>query len=189
MQDQNPSPDNDSQTACLGVPDVTTWVDLYGDYLFGIARYRADQVHLAEEFVQETFLRALADLEKFSGRSKFKYWLRGILTNVINSYFRSQVRQKAFEERAGADLAIEQPSNGLSDQDEIWETLESCLAKLPNRSQSIFRMKELDELSQKEIAAETGLTESNISVILTRARRFLRKCVSDVMSYTRRLGR
>ena len=55
-----------------------TWLDDYGDYLFKYAYTRLNNRAAAEDVVQETFLGAIKNLERFDQRSDIKYWLLGI---------------------------------------------------------------------------------------------------------------
>ena len=51
------------------------WVNEHGDYLFQFALMRLRDRSRAEDAVQETFLAALAGLDRFSGSSTVRTWL------------------------------------------------------------------------------------------------------------------
>jgi RNA polymerase sigma-70 factor, ECF subfamily len=55
--------------------------------------------------------------------------------------------------------------------------LRDCLSKLPPRVADVFMLREMDDLTGKEICSLLGVTESNLWVMLHRARMALRECL------------
>jgi RNA polymerase sigma-70 factor, ECF subfamily len=181
--------------ATFSNPEV--WVDQYGDYLFRYAMSRLRDRTLAEEAVQETFLAALKGKESFGGQSSERTWLIGILKHKIIDHFRKSSRElPLFEEQ----LPYEQEESFRStgewvghwteqaapgewgmdpikslQQKEFWEALERCLSMLPARLAQVFILREMDEMSSDEICKTLNITESNLWVMLHRARAQLRR--------------
>jgi len=62
----------------------------------------------------------------------------------------------------------------LEAQEQI-ELVEKWLAKLPEKQQTIFRLREVEELSYKEIAAVLNITEEQVKITLFRLRRRLKE--------------
>ena len=170
-----------------GVPDPDKWVEEFGDYLFGMAISQVDRPEVAEDLVQETFLRAYKGYHSFRSDSKFRTWLRGILSNVINDFYRNQYREKKVFENPSSDtvqsdapdLDREQPDN-LAERMEIWKALEFCLTQIPNQSADIFRAAEMEGQSNKDIAAHRGISENGVAVLLYRARKALKECMLNL---------
>jgi RNA polymerase sigma-70 factor (ECF subfamily) len=52
-----------------------------------------------------------------------------------------------------------------------------CLDKLPPRVAQVFMMREMDGAKSKEICGDLNISESNLWVILHRARMALRECL------------
>ena len=71
-------------------PDPITWVEKYADFLyrFGMSRLRDEEV--ARDLVQDTFLAALQQLDRFKANSSEKTWLSAILKNKIADFYRKQ---------------------------------------------------------------------------------------------------
>jgi RNA polymerase sigma-70 factor, ECF subfamily len=180
--------------------DPEQWVDLHGDYLFRYALMRLRDPVRAEDAVQETFLAALKGRKNFAGRSAEKSWLVGILKNKIFDYYRKASRETSFTDldfyadeesdrfmadgpgRGGWIHALGpaewSPDPGAGLDDEIfWKTFHDCAGKLPNNVSAVFCLRELDGLDSKEICAQLGITESNLWVMLHRARMALRRCL------------
>jgi RNA polymerase sigma-70 factor (ECF subfamily) len=60
---------------------------------------------------------------------------------------------------------------------EFWQTMRDCLAKLPQKIRDVFTMREMDDVPSKEICAVLSITDSNLWVMLHRARMSLRECL------------
>jgi RNA polymerase sigma-70 factor (ECF subfamily) len=179
--------------------DPDQWVDLHGDYLFRYALMRLRDATKAEDAVQETFLAALKGGKSFAGRSAEKSWLVGILKNKISDYYRKASRETSFTdmefyagEESGQFVAEgafkdswihdlrpqEWSSPGASlDSEVFWRTFQDCSSKLPKNVGTVFTLREVDGIESKEICAMLNISESNLWVMLHRARMALRRCM------------
>jgi len=174
--------------------DPERWVDEYGDYLFKFALTRLRDATKAEDVVQETFLAALKGSGSFAGRAAEKSWLIGILKNKICDYYRKAAREKVFtdlefysdEEESRftegswiPDRApVEWPTPGAAlDNQVFWKTFHDCASKLPKNINAVFSLREIDGVDSKEICSMLNITESNLWVMLHRARMALRRCL------------
>ncbi len=57
--------------------------------------------------------------------------------------------------------------------------MQECIALLSPKMAMTFNMKTLDEISTEDICKELGISESNLWVMLHRARLQLRECVEN----------
>ena len=175
-------------------------MDLHGDYLFKYALTRLRDPAKAEDAVQETFLAALKGGRSFAGRSAEKSWLIGILKNKIFDYYRKASRETSFtdldfyaDEESDRFITngvgkggwihklgpVEWPANpGAGMDNEIfWKTFHDCAGKLPKNVRAVFCLREMDSVDSKEICGQLGISESNLWVMLHRARMALRRCL------------
>ncbi len=182
-----------------GLSDPELWVDLHGDYLFKYALMRLRDPAKAEDAVQETFLAALKGGNSFSGRSAEKSWLVGILKNKIFDYYRKASREMSFADLdfyAGED-SDRFVADGMSkggwihelgpqewagigeslDNGLFWKTYRDCAGKLPINVAAVFNLREVDGIASKEICEQLDISESNLWVMLHRARMALRRCL------------
>jgi RNA polymerase sigma-70 factor, ECF subfamily len=176
--------------------DPERWVDDHGDCLYRYALTRVRKEEVAEDLVQETLLVAVRTQERFAGRSSERSWLVGILKNKICDYYRKLGREITFtdleffsdehsdkfdsenywiHERGPADWKPE--GEEAMKRAEFWQTLQSCLAKLPERVAAVFTMREIDDVPSKEICTTLNISEANLWVMLHRARMALRQCL------------
>ena len=170
---------------------ATSWADNHGDYLFNFAVGQVRDAHVAEDLVQETFLGALRSQENFSGRSSERTWLVGILRHKIYDHLRKTCRARAvrvdpipfhddseaFDESLLWVHQIAAESLSASRRLELAEFrahLEKAMGKLPPRIAQVFQLYSIDELSNREICDRLNISQSNLGVMLHRARRQLR---------------
>jgi RNA polymerase sigma-70 factor (ECF subfamily) len=196
VQAENESTENKKPP---GLSDPEQWVDLHGDYLFKYALIRLRDQAKAEDVVQETFLAALKGGKSFGGRSAEKSWLVGILKNKIFDYYRKASREMLFtdldfyaDEESDRFVADglgkggwihelgpqEWASTGESlDNELFWQTYHDCAGKLPINVAAVFNLREVDGIASKEICEQLNISESNLWVMLHRARMALRRCL------------
>ena len=174
-----------------------SWVAKHGDYLFSYAMIRISSREMAEDLVQETLLSAFQARENFRGGSSERTWLVSILKRKVIDHYRKQSRSKEstvenfempFHYRGVKDGGwLEDRAPGRWDdfktdgeEDEaLLRVIQYCISILPAKMLSSFSMKTLDEISAEEICKELGISESNLWVLLHRARLQLRECVEN----------
>src|SRR5450631_4440930 len=75
--------------------DISAWdtlVDAYWQRLFGYALRATNNAELAQDLVQETFLRIVQRLGRYDDQGKFEAWLFRILVNLVRDHGRSLAR-------------------------------------------------------------------------------------------------
>lgn len=174
-------------------------MELYGDYLFSYAMTRLRDPARAEDAVQDTFLAALKGGTSFAGRSAEKSWLVGILKNKIADYYRKAGRETSFTDMEFySDEESDQfVANGLFkdswihelgprewsnpgaslDSEVFWQVFRDCSNKLSKSVATVFTLREVDGLESRQICAMLNISESNLWVMLHRARMALRRCL------------
>ena len=175
-----------------------TWVDEHGDVLYRYALERVRKPEIAQDLVQDTLLAAVRSYERFAGQSSVRSWLCGILKHKICDYYRKRGRETSFTDLEFlADECAEKfvpegywihmngpkewrpEADEVMHRDEFWKTMRDCLSKLPERIATVFMMREMDEIESKEICATLSISDSNLWVMLHRARMALRECLAD----------
>jgi RNA polymerase sigma-70 factor (ECF subfamily) len=174
--------------------DPSDWVDRYGDYLFRYALLRLRDRAAAEDLVQETFLAALKNRESFSGGSSETTWLVGILKHKIADHFRRQAREGSPPDGDPPNPPGDMPFDAtghwaagpadwganpadLFRQKEFHDQLAECLSNLSPNHANAFTLREIEGHSTGEICKVLNVTETNLWVILHRARMLLRRCL------------
>jgi RNA polymerase sigma-70 factor (ECF subfamily) len=150
--------------------------DHYYPRIYAYVRYRVRDAGLTEDITAQIFERVLANLSKYDAeQAPFAVWLFTIARHRVSDHHRAQQRRHLLpldlvRGRASADPAPEE----IVVRDETREALLVAVSRLSERERDILALKFGAELTNRRIAALTGLTESNVGVILYRAVRRLR---------------
>jgi RNA polymerase sigma-70 factor (ECF subfamily) len=156
----------------------------YQDYLYRLMVRACHHPDDAEEVASEAFVRAYERLCQFEGRSSFVTWLGRIATNLcFRRREKSELPPESLEERAREEEGHPDRTPAFSGptpeqraiQEEMKRTIRSAIAELPEPEQTVFRFRDIDQLSALETAARTGLTVAAVKARLHRARARLRK--------------
>ncbi len=175
--------------------DPAMWVDLHGDHLYRFALARVCDQETAQELVQQALLAALTARHLFRGHSSERTWLTAILKRKVADSLRTAVRRRVRQE-LDLDKAMgsrftrngkwkQKPGEWSSDDPgqelnraEFRKTLDGCLSKLPTRLRQVFVLKYMDEEAVDDIRKTTGVTATNLAVMLHRARLRLWQCLT-----------
>jgi len=142
--------------------------------------YRLADSGLAEDLTATTFERAWRGRDRFQpDRAEPVTWLLGIARNVWREHLRQQHRAQSLSletvEHLPAESDLERQLQARAER----ERLRALLARLPEREQDLIALKYGAGLTNRQIAAMTGLSESNVGTILHRTVRKLRKQWED----------
>jgi RNA polymerase sigma-70 factor, ECF subfamily len=151
----------------------------YLDDVFTLARYLMRNAADAEDAVQECYLRALRHFDSFRGPA-MKPWLLAILRNVCNAEFARRASSSGAESPAldEADAAPwQEPQRSpeaelLRRQDGA--TIRRLVAELPQPFREIVVLRDINNLSYREIAEAAGVPVGTVMSRLARGRSMLR---------------
>ena len=132
---------------------------------------------LANDLAQEAILKAYLHCASFEGNAKLQTWIFRIAYNEYlneqNRYWNThRVAVDSYEE-VDTQLADEQ-----TDSQFRYEPLYRAIDQLPKQEKVVVILYYLEEKSIREIARITDISESNIAVILFRARKRLKTILS-----------
>ncbi|AMP04757.1 sigma-70 family RNA polymerase sigma factor [Collimonas pratensis] len=150
---------------------------------FNLACWLTHNHQDAEDVVQEAYLRAFRFFDGFHGEDG-RAWLLTIVRNTFYSWYqeRQKLRQEtAFDEQlhqAGAGDSVGQmpPDNNpeaLLISKDSERQLQQALQALPLEFREVMVMRELEELSYKQIAGIVGIPIGTVMSRLGRGRKLL----------------
>ena len=125
---------------------------------------------LAEDAVQETFLKAYRSLPAFRGDSSEKTWLMRIAVNTCRDLYRSEW----FRHMDRRVIPEELPESGVSFTSRE-ESLIVEVMRLPRRLREATLLYYYHGMDEREIAEALGVSRSAASDRLSRARRKLKE--------------
>lgn len=134
---------------------------VYG-YLVSLSRNR----HLAEDLMQDTFVRATRAMGGYRGESP-RAWLFAIARSVFLDDLRRRARRPQVAEQSDVDAT---PDPDPVERDAI----ERALASLPERQRSALVLSDRIGLTGSEVAATMGVSEGAARVLIHRARQGFR---------------
>ncbi|NQX46923.1 RNA polymerase sigma factor [Paenibacillus tritici] len=134
-------------------------------YLFVLSLSRDEQI--AEEITQETFFKALKQIDQFRGECKMSVWLCQIAKNTYFSYMDAQ--------RRFVRMAVQEKENSVNLEQSLIDQTESLrihkvLHSLSEPYKEVFMLRLFGELSFDHISQIFGRTESWARVTYHRAR-------------------
>ncbi|MGY2047399.1 sigma-70 family RNA polymerase sigma factor [Methylobacterium sp. JK268] len=143
------------------------------DAAYTLARFLTRDATAAEDVVQEAMLRAFRGFDSFRG-SDARPWLLAILRNCVRTWAASHRREGAAppDEESCPDLWDREtatPESVLARDDEI-AAVRALVAALPEPFRETLVLREMDELSYRDVAAVTGVPVGTVMSRLARAR-------------------
>ena len=137
---------------------------------------------LADEVVQEAFLRAFESLARFDLARPFGPWICRIAANQAINH----VRSPAAREQQLPDPAPEPASSAPGPLDRILDgeargVLQEALDELPAEQRAVFALRVFEELSYREIADALGIQMGTVMSRLARARERLKDALAPYL--------
>ena len=163
-------------TANMAITENIDWREVYDNLLprvFHFFFYKVGDRFIAEELTAFTFEKAWTSRKKYKRNlGAFQFWLFGIAQKVAANHFRRSKNEIPLD-------SLNPPSNQKIDREieskADAERLASILKILSDRERLLVSLKYGAELNNREIARQTGLSESNVGTILFRVVAKLRK--------------
>lgn len=153
---------------------------LHSSRVMGVCLRMTRRRDVAEDCVQQTFIRAWRNLAAFEGRSAFGTWLHRIAVNEVLTYARNHgTRVEAsdvnIDDAAGEEAAIELAvgPNALDAGDVM--DVEQALATLPEGARHVVVLQAVYGYSHEEVADMLGIAVGTCKAQLHRGRRLLRE--------------
>ena len=132
-------------------------------------------VDRADDLVQETLLRAWANLNSFEPGTNMSAWLFTILRNLFRSEYRKRRREVADSEGTYAETLKTQPEQTSRVE---FEEFRTALAKLPSDQREALILVGASGFSYEEAAGICGCAVGTIKSRVNRARTRLAELMS-----------
>jgi RNA polymerase sigma-70 factor (ECF subfamily) len=153
--------------------DATAFERLYRTHagrVYGLCLRMVRDTALAEDFTQETFVRAWRALDRFEARSRVSTWLHRIAVNVILEQRRKRGAPVDFVE----DPLMDAEESAVFDSPVEESELERAIAGLPPGARDVLTLCGIYGYAHGEAAEMLGVAEGTCKAQLHRARALLR---------------
>ncbi len=148
------------------------WRPLYG------AAYRMTRsVEDAQDLVQDTFVRAYVAFDRFQPGTNLRAWLFTILHRTRTDRLRRRARRPV-ETELGDDVGVAAAQERLASG---YEDLERALLDLPEAYRNAVVLRDIEELSYREIAEVLGVALGTVMSRIHRGRVLLRTALAGRM--------
>jgi len=154
----------------------------YGRRVYAVALRIVRRHDLADDVVQEAFVRAHRNIQRFDLERPFGPWICRIASNLAVNHLRSPVarEQELPEGHAETPSCAPDALAGVL-ADEAKRVLDQALAQLPAEQRAVFVLRTVEELSYREIAEALEIPEGSVMSRLYRARARLRTALQPYL--------
>ena len=154
------------------------------DAAYTLARYLARNDQDAEDLVQEACLRAFRYFPGFRGNEgpEGRAWLLAIVRNAAHTWrqrHRADAMATEFNEELHSDAIVSDHAESALERQSARESLRRALDRLGPEFREVIVLRELEELSYKEISDVTGVPVGTVMSRLSRARRRLQDALAE----------
>jgi RNA polymerase sigma-70 factor (ECF subfamily) len=182
----------------------STLVETYHARMVRLACTFVGDVQVAEEVAQEAWLGVLRGLSRFEARSSFQTWLFTILTNCARTRAQRERRTIPFSDYFGegddgeptvdaAEFHPDGPKQGHwrhlpGDWRQLPETrflaqetlaiVQHAIDQLPANQRGVILLRDVEGMSSGEVCNILAISESNLRVLLHRARAKVQKALA-----------
>ena len=153
-----------------------TLYDAHVDRIFGLCYRFAGEYDLAQDFTQETFVRAFTKIDTFRGDAAFGTWIAAIATTVSLNELRRVKRFRTREVELDDELRGRNTTSRI--EPDVKADLYRAIDRLPERSRAVFVLYDVEGYTHDEIGTVLGIHPGTSKSQLFRARARLRKALA-----------
>ena len=158
----------------------------YKDRLFNYIYQFVHDIDLAEDLLQDTFLKLYTHKNSYREVAKFSTWIYTIAGNFSKTELRKFKRRKTYSH---SDLSFDDNEFIIKDKNKtpsdiflnkgLRDSLNECLSLLSLNFRTIIILRDIQELSYDEISTIVELPLGTVKSRINRARLKLYECLKD----------
>ena len=168
--------------------------NIYDQYYVRVRRFILTLVKdewVADDLIQETFLRIQNNLKSLKDPSKLSPWIFRIAYNLCQDHFH-QLKRSRKEERIDQEgmkdfketlIQIESKIQKELEQRQMGECVQDQINLLPESLRAVLVLFDIMEFNHQEIADILGITVKNVKVRLHRARKKLKPILEEKCTF------
>jgi RNA polymerase sigma-70 factor (ECF subfamily) len=170
--------------------------EIYDQYYSRVRKFILALVRdewVADDVIQETFLRVQQNIEGLRDPSKLSSWIFRIAHNLCQDHFRrlkKSRKEERIDQEETEDLneALIQKGLGIQkelEQRQMGECVQNQINLLPESLRTVLVLFDMMEFSHQESADILGITVKNVKVRLHRARKRLKAILEEKCAFER----
>ncbi len=150
--------------------------------MMAVVRKYIDQTEVAEEIVNNGFLRAFQKINLYNFQGSFEGWIRKIVFRAVCDYVKTA-------DKPGTQIALTETHEYVSSEDASrleYDELLGMVQQLPLATRTVFNMYVLEGFNHREIREALGISEGTSKWHLSEARRQLRQRIEGLELHLKR---
>jgi RNA polymerase sigma-70 factor, ECF subfamily len=163
--------------------DIRAFEELHRRYvasIYRLVRRKLGDALLAEDIAQETFMKALRMMDRGDDSFNFGGWVHTVARNLCFDELRRRqrdLRQDSMTEEEETEMLANLPSTAkgfdpvlVQESNEMRRQVWAVAQRLPEKYRLVLTLRELQDLSYRQIARTLKMSESAVETLLYRAR-------------------
>lgn len=179
----SPRYDEASVLLAMAQGDETDFVQIfrnYQDHIFKVAYQFVKSQALAEEVVQDIFLKVWEKRADLTDLDSFRNWLFIVSRNYLYNYMQRMALDKSVRKRWMTEHPLYENSSDYSLREaKFSEFLSGIISSLPAQQQRVFRLAREEYLSYAEIAQRLSISPNTVRIHMSRALASIRKSLKE----------
>lgn len=149
------------------------WLPLSNRF-YRVAYHILESQQDAEDAVQELYLKLIKTPDKFSNIQDPAAYGITILRNICIDIIRRREKRRSEELHEYMIADIDSPDKSATEKDKLRMLIHE-IDRLPQKQSMVLKMRAIEGLEYDEISQRTGLSQVNIRVLISIARKTLKK--------------
>ncbi len=169
--------------ASVQTPEPGWLFDTFADGVYTLAYRIVRDRHLAEDVVQETFIKVIRSLATYRGEGPIAAWIYRIAYHLAIAATRRR-REEPLDPVA-VMVEIDRPTGTVEEQvlaGELAACLDEAIASLSEPVRAAFVLRDVEGLSTSEVAAALEISGSAVKMRLARAREAMREQLEEYLT-------
>jgi len=153
---------------------------LYYKAMYNTSRRIVLDEHLAEDVMQEAFLKAFSKIDSYNNMSSFGAWLKRIVVNESINELRKRKPEFSSEDMSWNGEVIETDNGNQEWKKENLAKVKTAMTGMNSRYQTVLNLVLLEGYDHREVAEILNVSYNNTRVLYTRAKQKLRHLVDQM---------
>jgi len=167
----------------MNTPEPGWLFDSFADGVYTLAYRILRDRHLAEDVVQETFIKVIRSLPSYRGDGPIAAWIYRIGYHQAIAMTRRGSEEPL--DPVAVAVEIDRPTGTVEEQvlaGELAARLDEAIASLSEPVRAAFVLRDVEGLSTEEVAAVLAISRSAVKMRLARARESMRSQLEEYLT-------